>query len=54
MNLPIGHSMDVDVALWSDQASQPSLSLQGCSKSRLQSKHDNAIPSQQSIFGTSC
>ena len=46
--------MDVDVALWSDQASQPSLSLQGCCKSRRQSQHDNAIPSQQSMFETSC
>ena len=53
-NLPIGCSMDEGVVLSSSQVSRPILSLPGCCNSRCQWWHDNAAPSQQSMFGTSC
>ena len=53
-NLPIGCSMDEGVVLSSSQVSRPILSLPGCCNSRCRWWHDNAAPSQQSMFGTSC
>ena len=46
--------MDVDVALWSDQASQSALNLQGCCKSHHQWWLGNIAPSQQRKSRTNC